>query len=204
MKILIADDHVLFREGLKQVLAQLGDGVQVFEAENYPQMLALLNEHSDADLAIVDLDMPDGGAGTRFASLLTAHPTVPMVVLSASERVSDMQRTLDAGAMGYVPKSTPAEVLLCALRLVASGGVYVPPALVRNTALRVTNGGMGSLSARQRQVLERLPLGQTNKEIGRDLGLSEGTVKAHLTAIFRALNVTNRAQAARVAREFGL
>jgi DNA-binding NarL/FixJ family response regulator len=204
MKILIADDHALFREGLRQVLRQLGEEVCVLEAGNYAELRALLEAHADADLAIVDLDMPGAEGDRRLESLLAAHPTVPTVVLSASEHTADMQRALDAGAMGYLTKSTPAEVLLCALRLVLSGGVYVPPALVRRGEPRGDRDvGLGALSARQRDVLERLVLGQSNKEIARELGMSEATVKVHLTAIFRALNVSNRAQAVRVVRERG-
>jgi DNA-binding NarL/FixJ family response regulator len=201
MKILIADDHELFREGLRQLLRQLADGALVLEAANYTELLALLGEHPDADLAIMDLNMPGHDTELRLESLFAAHPTVPTVVLSASEYSSDMQRALDAGAMGYLPKSTPADVLLCALRLVLSGGIYVPPALVTNGGGRRADGGLGGMTPRQREVLERLVLGRSNKEIGRELGMSEATVKVHLTAIFRALNVTNRVQAVHRVKE---
>jgi DNA-binding NarL/FixJ family response regulator len=203
MQILIADDHALFREGLRRVLAQLGEDVCVSEAGDYAQLQALLDAHPDADLAIVDLDMPGREHAVCLESLLAAHPTIPLVVLSASEHTADMQRVLDAGAMGYLAKSTPADVLLCALRLVLSGGIYVPPALVKSH-LRGNGGtGLEALSARQRDVLERLALGHSNKEIGRQLGMSEATVKTHLTAIFRTLHVTNRTQAMRMVRERG-
>ncbi|MBI1425421.1 MAG: response regulator [Gammaproteobacteria bacterium] len=201
MKILIADDHELFREGLRQLLRQLAEDMQVLEAASYTELLALLGEHPDADLAIMDLNMPGYSTEVKLESLLAGHPTVPTVVLSASEYSSDMQGALDAGAMGYLPKSTPADVLLCALRLVLSGGIYVPPALVNNGAGRRAEGGLDTLTTRQREVLERLVLGRSNKEIGRELGMSEATVKVHLTAIFRALNVTNRAQAVHVVKE---
>jgi DNA-binding NarL/FixJ family response regulator len=202
MKILIADDHALFREGLRQLLRQLGEEVCVQEAGSYTELHALLEAHADADLAIVDLDMPACQGEARLETLLAAHPTMPTVVLSASESAADMQRALDAGAMGYLPKSMPPEVLLCALQLVLSGGIYVPPALIRR-GVPCGTGGLDALSARQREVLARLALGHSNKEIARELGMSEATVKVHLTAIFRVLNVANRAQAVHVVRERG-
>jgi DNA-binding NarL/FixJ family response regulator len=200
MKILIADDHPLFREGLRHLLVELDWSVDVLEAWDYPGLRALLEAHADADLAIMDLDMPGAKDQAGLEGLLALYPTLPVVVLSASEQLDDMQRALDAGAMGYLPKSTPPEVLLCALRLVLSGGIYVPPALVRGGGARAA---FDTLSARQREVLEHLVLGHSNKEIARELGMSEATVKAHLTAIFRTLNVSNRTQAVRVARERG-
>ncbi len=204
MKILIADDHVLFREGLRQLLQQLGEGVTVIDATDHEEMLRLAAQHADADLALVDLDMPGKPPLAALAAMLAQSPTIPIVVLSASEDLHAVRRTLDAGAMGFIPKSETASVILSALRLVLSGGVYVPPMLMqRNPGLGTQSGGSG-LTPRQLEVLERLTLGKSNKEIGRELNLSEATVKAHLAAIFRNLNVKSRAEATHIVEQRGL
>jgi DNA-binding NarL/FixJ family response regulator len=204
MKILIADDHALFREGLRHILMQLDRDVTVLEAANHDATAKLLAQHQDADLALVDLNMPGREGTEALSELLAGSPTVPVVVLSASEHRRDMRRALDAGAMGFIPKSETAHVMLSAVRLVLSGGVYIPPALVKGEMSAAPDGGAGELTPRQRDVLERLIQGKPNKEIGRELGLSEATVKVHVTAIFRTLNVSNRTQAARAAESLRL
>jgi len=204
MKILIADDHALFRTGLRHILAQLDSEVSVFEAANHDAAATLLAQHQDADIALIDLDMPGREGITSLHGLLGQCPTVPIVVISASEDRRDMRRALDAGAMGFIPKSETAQVMLSALRLVLSGGVYIPPALLMNSPNTSSTEAAGGLTPRQRDVLERLIQGRSNKEIGRELGLSEATVKVHITAIFKAFNVTNRTQAARVAEALRL
>lgn len=206
MKLLIADDHALTREGLRLLLRQLDDDVRVHEAASYDELSALLTEHPDADLAIVDLHMPDPEGKGSLAALRSQHPTAPVVVLSGSEDAQDMRRALGVGAMGFLPKSAPPAVLLNALRLVLSGGIYVPPALLAQGVATPADaaGSAVTLTPRQRGVLEQLVLGRSNKEIARTLGMSEATVKVHLGAIFRALNVTSRTQAVLAARQHRL
>lgn len=198
MKILVADDHALFREGLRYVLARLGDEVEIFEARDGSEALDVVATRSDLDLVLLDLAMPgmDGFEGLR--ELRRRVPAVPIVILAASEDSADVRAALDAGAMGFIPKSSTSSVMLSALRLVLSGGVYLPPAFLEKSSRRGTSArsleALG-LTARQQDVLKLLGQGQSNKEIAQAFGLAEGTVKLHVSAILRALDVDNRTQA---------
>jgi DNA-binding NarL/FixJ family response regulator len=195
VKILLADDHTLFREGMRHVLALLADDVAIVEAGDCVQALRAVEDNSDITLVLLDLHMPGRDGFAALDTLSRDYPVLPIVVLSGSENHADMRRALDNGAMGFIPKSATAPVMLSALRLVLSGGVYVPPALVQT--------GTGDTSApvltpRQIEVLVRVIEGKPNKIIAAELDLTEATVKAHVTAVFKALNVTNRTQAERM------
>ena len=203
MKIIVADDHTLFREGLGHILVRLAPEVVLLEAENFEQAGQLLEEHPDADLALIDLGMPACKSISGLNDLLLLTQTIPIVVLSGSEDTDDIRHVLNTGAMGFIPKRENADVMLSALRLVLSGGVYVPPIMMTVSAVSTTQGS-SSLTPRQLDVLRCMTDGYANKEIGRLLGLSEATVKAHVTAIFRGLNVSNRTQAIRAAENLGL
>lgn len=200
MKILVADDHALFREGLRYVLAGLGSDVEIVEARDGAEALALAAGRRDLDLVLLDLAMPgvDGFAGLH--ALRKHIPAVPVVILAASEDSADVRLALNSGAMGFIPKSSTSSVMLSALRLVLAGGVYLPPAFLERSArpgtasVAPTLESLG-LTARQRDVLRLLGEGQSNKEIAQALGLVEGTVKLHVSAILKALNVDNRTQA---------
>jgi DNA-binding NarL/FixJ family response regulator len=204
VKILVADDHTLFRDGLRYMLAQLDDDVEILEAKDCAEALALVGSRSDLDLVLLDLAMPgmDGLAGLR--ALRVRRPSVPVVILSGSEEPADVRQALDRGAMGFIPKSSTSQVMLGALRLVLSGGVYLPPAFLerfqpgRTPTAAPPIEALG-LTPRQHDVLRLLGRGQSNKEIARVLGLAEGTVKLHISAILRALGVDNRTQAVIVA-----
>jgi DNA-binding NarL/FixJ family response regulator len=200
MKILVADDHALFRAGLRYVLAPLDEHMTILEASDHAEAAALLVQHPDTDLALIDLYMPGQGDGTTAFDLLTsANLTVPIVVLSGSEERRELRRVLDAGAMGFIPKSAAPEVMLGALRLVLAGGVYVPPMLLQGS-----HEDVSILTARQREIMLRLIEGHPNKVIGNELGISLSTVKAHVATIFRILNVADRSQAAAAAQRLGL
>jgi DNA-binding NarL/FixJ family response regulator len=138
-----------------------------------------------------------------LAALVERHPLLPVVVLSASLAPEDMQQALDGGATGFIPKTATGPVMLSALRLVLSGGVYVPPEMLAPPP-RPDASGEHPLTPRQIEVLRLLERGDPNKVIARELALSEATVKAHIGAIMRALGVRNRTQAVRAARELGL
>jgi DNA-binding NarL/FixJ family response regulator len=206
MKILLADDHPLFREGVRHVLAQLDGRVEILDAHDYPSVFAVAARHPDLDLALVDLNMP-GMAGreavTRFRS---QFPEIPLVILSAIEDRADIQRILQAGALGYIQKSSPSQDILDALRRILDGHIYLPPALANGFPAEADrpSAAFPHLTSRQYAVLRLLVRGKTNKTIGLQLGLSEGTVKIHMAAIFRALNVSNRTEATIAARELGL
>ncbi len=195
MKILVADDHALFREGLRHLLARLDAGVTVVEARDGRETLSLAATEPDLDLILLDLAMPgmDSFAGVR--EIRARWPSVPLVILSASEHPRDVRAGLGAGAAGFIPKSSTGEVMLSALRLVFSGGVYVPPAMLDERPGRPAGHADLRLTPRQRDVLALLAEGRSNKEIAQALALAEGTVKLHVSAILRMLGAENRTQA---------
>ncbi len=207
MKFLIVDDHPILREGLASLLQQASDGNQVVLASDSANGLRLAALHPDLDLVLLDLAMPGMDGMRAIAEFGRQRPALPVVVLSSSEDPADVRDALSAGALGYVPKSAPAQTILAALNLVLAGEVYVPPLLLnraRHAVLATTAGeGPARLTERQIEVLRLLSAGGSNKEIGLKLGLSEKTVKAHVTAIFRSLHVVNRTQAASAARKAG-
>jgi DNA-binding NarL/FixJ family response regulator len=203
LTILLADDHALFRAGMRHVLRELHDAVVILEAKDGAEAAALVARDPRLDLVLLDLAMPhmDGLGG--LAALRQRAPGVPIVILSASESTHDMRAALDAGAMGFIPKSSHAEVVLGALRLVLAGGVYVPPEMIHASVSTATTPTAGSetlaLTPRQVDILKLLGQGKSNKEIAQTLALTEGTVKQHVSDVLNALNVSNRTQAALVA-----
>ena len=204
MKIILADDHALFRAGLRHVLSTLDSEVSVIEAADFAQLTSCAGAHPDTDLVLVDLNMPGDEPFACLSELLEHHPTLLIVVLTASEEFSDMRRALDLGVMGFIPKREEASIMLNALRLVLSGGIYFPPSMMRRIGEENENPrSLSLLTPRQIDVLREMLNGLGNKEIGLRLNMSEATVKAHLSAIFRTLNVINRTQAALAARELG-
>lgn len=211
MRVLLADDHPLFREGVKPVLARLEEGVELIEATDFPTAFEAMHQANaldgGVDLALLDLYMPgmDGMAGV--AGFRTTFPEVPLVVLSAAEERDQIETLLGAGAMGYITKSSPSEVILSALRLVLAGGVYVPPTLLDHAphaqyphAAPVHT----RLTARQANIMRELAKGLSNREIADVLHITEGTVKVHLASIFKLLGVTNRTEALLTAQKMGL
>ncbi|MEO8525630.1 MAG: response regulator transcription factor [Caldimonas sp.] len=210
MKLLIVDDHAILREGLAAMLRQIGPDTEVLQASEGAEGLRMAEQHADLDAVFLDLEMPGGGGMSAIPEFGRRRPELPVIVLSSSEDPRDVRRALALGALGYVPKSSPPRALLSALQLVLSGNIYVPPLMLGPAAAtpRSTGGDAtrpsASLTERQLEVLRLLGKGLSNKEIGRDLGLSEKTVKAHVTAIFKTLNVVNRTQAASAAREADL
>lgn len=204
MKIILADDHALFREGARHLLQQLGEeGIEVLEAATCQEAIAYADQHEDIDLALLDLHMPGVVGVECVVHFQAAHPDVPVVVLSGSESRPNVQAVLDVGALGYIPKSSSSQVMLSAIRLVLSGGIYLPP-LVMDQELAATEAmappsqrGVTPccLTERQMDVLKLLAAGKPNKLIARELGLGEGTIKVHLAGIFRTLEVSNRTEA---------
>ncbi|PWC34014.1 response regulator transcription factor [Azospirillum sp. TSO35-2] len=208
MKILIGDDHVLFREGLRRLLEQLRESATFAEASNFDELLDMAASGESYDLVLTDLRMPGWPGFSGIGMLRDRQPGAKVVVISASEAHSDVREALENGAAGYIPKSSSVKIMLSALDLIFSGGVYVPATVLREGAEADMRGGGGSvmppsdpqleqlLTQRQREVLDRLREGKSNKQIAHELGLSEGTVKIHMTAIFKSLGVRNRTQAA--------
>jgi len=210
MRILLADDHPLFREGVKPVLMKLAAEVTLFEAKDYTAAFELAQRQDDLDLALLDLYMP-GMAGAdgvkRFRALF---PHIPLVVLSAVEERDQIERLLACGALGFIGKDSSSEVILSALNLVLAGGVYVPPSLSPGAPdgaarlIELADGRQKSLSRRQIEVLRELAKGQNNRQIAQNLKVTEGTVKIHLAAVFRILDVSSRTEALLLAQKMGL
>jgi DNA-binding NarL/FixJ family response regulator len=206
MKLLIVDDHAILREGLAAMLRQTGPDTEVLQASDGAEGLRLAAAELDLDAVFLDLEMPGGGGMSAIPEFGRRRPEVPVIVLSSSEDPRDVRRALALGALGYVPKSSPPKTLLSALQLVLSGNIYVPPLMLEPGAAAPRASGAGAangcaaLTERQLEVLRQIGRGLSNKEIARELGLSEKTVKAHVTAIFKTLNVVNRTQAASAAR----
>lgn len=204
MRILIGDDHLLFREGLRRLLEQLHADATFIEAGTFGEMLERGRADGTFDVVLMDLHMPGWPGFEGLQELQALQPGVPVVVISASETLSDIRGALDHGATGYIPKSSSVKVMMGALNLVFSGGIYVPPGALTAIAEQpqrrrgLDMGDRGSnygLTQRQREVLDCLRAGKSNKQIAYELGLSEGTVKIHVTAIFKSLGVKNRTQA---------
>jgi two-component system, NarL family, nitrate/nitrite response regulator NarL len=210
MKLLIVDDHPVLREGLAALLRQAGPDTIVLQACDAAEGLALVEDHSDLDAVVLDLVMPGMDGLRAISEFGRKRPELPVIVLSSSEDPQDARRALTLGALGYVPKSASQHVLLAAIRTVLNGDLYVPP-LVLNEPAGVAerqggapDSGAARMTARQIEILSMLSKGQPNKTIAATLDLSEKTVKAHITAIFRALQVVNRTQAAAVGRDIGI
>ena len=204
MRILLADDHPLFREGVKPVLEKLDPEAEILEAVDFPSAFEVMRQAGEVDLALMDLYMPGMVGVEGIARFRVTFPAVPLVVLSASEQASDIKHLLAAGALGYITKSSPSETILSALRRVLAGGVYIPPNLPEGTGAAPLSSRYPALSYRQLQVLQELAKGQSNKQIGQALRVTEGTVKLHMAAIFRILKVSNRTEAVLVAQKMGL
>jgi DNA-binding NarL/FixJ family response regulator len=199
MKILVIDDHPLIQEALRHVLAALDPALEFVQAQDASEAHAALSREPDTDLILLDLALPGCDGFDLLAELRREWPGMPVLVLSATHDRETVEHALDLGAMGFIPKTANTRVLLQALQLVLAGGVYVPSeplgasAAVRPRAT-VTRPEQLGLTLRQADVLKLLVQGKPNKLICRDLKLSEGTVKVHVSAILRALNVRNRTQ----------
>jgi DNA-binding NarL/FixJ family response regulator len=205
VKIILADDHTLFRDGFALLFRQLEVGATVFEAADLDEALELVARHPDVDLMLLDLNMPGMNGHAGIERVTEAYPQLPLIVLSASETRQIVQAVMAAGASGFIPKSSSSAVMQSAVRLVLAGGVYLPPQLLMADAVgSAGHDGQVRLTDRQREVLRLLAAGMSNKQICRELELGEGTIKAHIAAIYRALDVSNRTEAANVAGRLGL
>ena len=211
MKILIVDDHPVLREGIAALLTKSTPQTVVLQAGDAQQGLMLVDKHADLDVVLLDLVLPGMGGLPAIIEFGRARATLPIIVLASSEDHQVVRRALAQGALGYVPKSASPTSLLSAIQLVMNGDLYVPPFILDDpAAARLSWSAKGaetawsSLTDRQIDVLQRLGQGQSNRTIAIELKLSEKTVKAHVTAIFKALNVVSRTQAAVIARDRGL
>lgn len=202
-RVLIADDHPLFRAALVQALSACLDDAEVMEARDLPETTELLDEHEDIDLILLDLHMPGNHGLAGLASIRCHYPAVAVVVVSANEDPRVIRRTLDHGAAGFIPKSSGLHELTEALQTVLDCREWVPPHLARAVAETdassdadlVLADRIATLTPQQFRVLEMVADGRLNKQIADELQIQERTVKAHMSEILNKLEVTNRTQA---------
>jgi len=213
MKILVVDDHSLITDALSVLFLDLDPEAEVITTRTAESALELQQQHPDLDLVVLDLGLP-GVSGTSLLEAMVAQaPEMKILVLSGQQDPRNVMRVLQLGAAGFVPKSMASETLLSAVKFVLSGGVYIPADLldeVNRAGMLATpdrpreaNAGRIELTERQEQVLQLLARGAPIKIICRELNLSEGTVKTHVTAIYRAFGATNRTEALLAARRSG-
>jgi DNA-binding NarL/FixJ family response regulator len=217
VKILVVDDHALIRSALHDVLKEVKSDAIVLEASSCSQAMQVIASHPDLDLILLDLNLPDRDGFSVLAELGERNPPIPVVVLSAQQDRDSVNRALDLGALGFITKSGQLEVMVKALELVFAGGIYIPPEIrARDQPLArqpdakqpaasrpsVSPADLG-LTERQVDVLSLMMQGKSNKAICRVLNLAEPTVKNHVTAILKALGVSNRTEAVIAVGELG-
>lgn len=199
--ILIADDHPLFRSALQQALTLgLGPEVRLVEAASIAELEACLAQKADWDLVLLDLNMPGAYGFSGLVLLRGQYPQVPVVMVSAQEEVAVVARAREFGASGFIPKSSTLDAIQQAVKQVLDGDTWwplqTPEAAKVSAEAKAASAGLASLTPQQFRVLTMVCDGLLNKQIAYELSVSEATVKAHVTAIFRKLGVRTRTQAA--------
>lgn len=206
--LLIADDHPLFREALRGAVARVLPGAALHEADSIDTLYALVERESDADLLLLDLNMPGAHGFSALVHLRALHPQLPIAVVSAREEPAVMRRALDHGAVGFIPKSADATLLGEAITRMLEGDRWAPPAAMAAAPAGADEhdaaARLRELTPQQFRVLQMLGAGLLNKQIAFELGVSEATVKAHMTGILRKLGVHNRTQAVLMAGRLAL
>ena len=211
MKILIADDHALFRDGLSLHLERLEPQAVIFQAGSFSQVMKIINDEKKLDLIIIDLDMPDMNWETALQEIMNKRGNARVAIISATEDTRSIRKAMEKGISGYIPKRADTKVLTGALKLIMDGGTYLPPSILDNANINGVNMSSVSrsrngktLTNRQSQVLELVAQGMSNKQIAYEIGVSEATVKLHINALLRAVGATNRTQAVITAQKMGL
>ncbi|VAV87821.1 Two-component transcriptional response regulator, LuxR family [hydrothermal vent metagenome] len=202
MKILLVDDHILFRDGLKLVLKQLSDDVDISGCGTCTEAYKIIRESEGFDLILLDVDLPVISGMEGLKDFRELDPGAPIVFLSGSEDHNLIKKALEQGVMGYIPKTLSSEIMIQALQLILKGGRYVPDNILNGAAAQKQT--KITLTARQNEILLLISQGKANKEIARTLGIADNTVRVHISAIFQILNVTNRTEAAFAALQEGL
>ena len=207
MKILLVDDHPLFIEGIRGVLQRLDDNLAIQTAGSCEEAIERTAEDDDVDLLLLDLNLPGVSGLDGLVELRHQLPATPIVLISASEDRNKVLRAIELGAKGYIPKSSTPDIIITALQLVLSGGVYLPMAVldtVNSSQLKTCNADGQTLTPRQVEVLGLVAEGLSNKAIANRLSMAENTVRVHISAILRFLDVTNRTEAGVAAARMGL
>lgn len=218
LQVLLADDHALFRDGMRYVLQQLSDQVDIICAGDFAETLRQAESHPGIDLALLDLNMPGSDGVTSIRIFNQSFPDIPVVVVSGSDQRSEIECVMEYGAMGFISKMSSGKMMVSALRIVLDGGIYFPPQLLaksdhvnnQDNPLQVENDKSALLASkygltkRQIETLQFLSEGLSNKEIALKMNLAEGTIKVHVAAAFQVLQVSSRLDAVRKARQLGL
>lgn len=212
MRTLLIDDHAVFTQGLKFLLSDLDETIEFVEATSCDQ--ALGTDHpEDVNLILLDYHMPGLHGLGALEAIKDNFPSATIVMLSSEDNPRLIREAIDNGAAGFVPKSSTAEVLVAALRLILAGGIYLPTSALTDVSDRdnvpADDGSsqtneIDGLSSRQLEVLMKVIQGKANKVVAHEMNISEGTVKAHLSAAFRVLGVSNRTEAVFAAAKLGL
>jgi DNA-binding NarL/FixJ family response regulator len=208
-EILVADDHPLFREALRHALGRAVPDATVIEADTVAALLDVAEEHPDAELLLLDLNMPGAQGFSALVQMRAHYPSLPVVIISANEDPIVIRRSIGHGATGFVPKSSTVDQMVEALQAVLDGDTWVPESVdVEGTGLEAPEADvaarLASLTPQQFKVLTMLSSGLLNKQIAYELGVSEATVKAHMTAIMQKLGATNRTQAVVLSQRLAL
>lgn len=213
LKLLVVEDHALVREGLVRLLGQIEEGATVLESEDFESALTVLDNEGEFDLVLLDLALPgiDGFAGLDI--LRRRYPAMPVAVVSAFDDTPTITRVLNLGASGFIPKAFSGEALLLAVREILAGNIFRPSGQqgsrlddatpVPPSKISVKPEEIG-ITDRQAQVLALMVRGLSNRDIADQLALSEGTVKIHATAVFKALGVNSRTQALVAVARYGI
>jgi DNA-binding NarL/FixJ family response regulator len=205
MNLLLVDDHALFREGLRTLLANLSPGVCIHEAASVEGAIDECRTTSFR-MVLLDLGFPETGGIDTLEKFRVGVPDVPVIVLSGDQDSRHIRSAIDHGAVGFIPKAHTSELMIAALRFVLSGGIYLPPTLLNDDleSSASISQAMARLSPRQHEVAQLLLKGNSNKVIARQIGVSEGTVKAHVSAIFQIIGARNRVDAVIIAARSGI
>lgn len=218
MKILLADDHALIREGFERTLTGMELNMDFVHAEDRDTVLTQLASHQDIDVILLDLFMPGVKGFDLLSEVCDKYSNIPVIVISGTEDPRYMRKSIDNGASGFIPKSAPTDTMMSAIQLVRNGGVYIPADMMQKKSLTTNNHGnvpsqtlsneireaAGKLTARQQQVLDLMGRGMSNKEIARELNVSDHTVKIHVAAVLRLFNAANRTEAVVMAQNAGV
>ena len=216
MNILIADDHTFIRSGLQDNLKQIMPQAVIFNADSATQALQLAAQNIDFRLAIVDLFMPDMDGFAFLRKLCTNHPELPIIVISATDNPAHMRKVLELGAMGFIPKSSSTQQFNNVVNIVLSGGTHIPASFADSLRLHDAEVSIADnadteeallkrqLTVRQKEILAKLGEGKSNKQIARELLVSENTVKVHVSSILKVLKLDNRTQAGIAAEKLNL
>ena len=200
MRVLVADDHELFLKGLEFVLRDNYPEIELVFAHDYTEIFKILEQDKNFDLIMTDFAMPGGKGLDALMHIRQLLPQTPIVILSAVFDTEIVQQTMDVGVSGYIPKTSANTLIISAVNLVISGGKYIPPELLSNRKIKNAEG----VDKEEIEVIKAASEGKSNKQIAYELGLSEGTVKLHMTAILKVLNVNNRTGAVREAERLGV